>query len=221
MVGDVTDSSSGKARNAVANLIGPRLRQVRQQHKLSLRALAGKIGVTASLLSQIETGQVNPSVDTLHALAEGLGVPTCYFFEEENEHARHTEIGRSPEAGLIVHLQDRRSIELAREVTWHSLLPVDEPDLEWNEVHYPAGSISSETMQHHGGRHYFLVLEGRLTVQLAFTEYHLEPGDSMAFDGSIPHQLRNEGEDLVRAVVIVLERHQVGPPSEEPQQRYR
>ena len=215
------ESASGKARSAVTNLIGPRLREARQERKLSLRALAGKIGVTASLLSQIETGQVNPSVDTLHALAEGLGVPTCYFFEEEEERARHTEAGRSAEAGLIVHFLDRRSIELARGVTWHSLLPADEPDLEWNEVHYPAGSTSSETMQHHGGRHYFLVLEGRLTVQLAFTEYHLEPGDSMAFDGSIPHQLRNEGEGPVRAVVIVLERHQVGAPTEEPQPRHR
>lgn len=207
---DAAETPSGKRVSLPANLIGQRLRQVRHEQKLSLRSLAAKVGVTGSLLSQIETGQVNPSVDTLYALAEGLGVPTCYFFEKEEQHNQHAEPARDPGDGMIVHSDNRRSLRLARGVVWESLLPAEEPHFEWCEVRYPPGSISAETMERHGGRHYLIVLEGRLTVQLAFTDYCLEPGCSMAFDAAVPHQLRNEGSELVRALVAVLQPYQIG-----------
>jgi len=208
----MAESSSGRRVSLPENLIGQRLRQARQERKLSLRSLAAKVGVTGSLLSQIETGQVNPSVDTLYALAEGLGVRTCYFFERDEQHNQHAEAAGDLGDGLIVHTENRRSIRLARGVIWESLLPAEEPQFEWCEVRYPPGSISADTMERHGGRHYLMVLEGRLTVQLTFVDYYLEPGDSMAFDATVPHQLRNEGSELVRALVAVLQQSQIGSP---------
>lgn len=211
-VSGVVEPISRKRVNLPENLIGRRLRRARRERKLSLRSLAAKIGVTGSLLSQIETGQVNPSVDTLYAMAEGLGVPTCYFFEEAEEHSQHAEAGWSSEDELIVRPGNRRSLRLAHGVIWESLLPAEEPRFEWCEVHYPAGSISAETMERHGGRHYLMVVEGRLTVQLAFTVHEMNPGDSMAFDASTPHQLRNEGSGVVRALVALLQQHEAGAP---------
>src|SRR4030042_2182939 len=173
---DAARPPSGKRVSPPANLIGRRLRQVRHEQKLSLRSLAAKVGVTGSLLSQIETGQVNPSVDTLYALAEGLGVPTCYFFEKEEQHNQHAEPARDPGDGMIVPSDNRRSLRLARGVVWETLLPAEEPQFEWCEVRYPPGSISAETMERHGGRQYLIALEGRLTVQPACTDSSPDPG---------------------------------------------
>src|SRR5688500_16583881 len=73
-------NSRGSARDGPRHDIGRRLRERREAQGFSLRALADRIGVTASLLSQIETGQVNPSVDTLFALADGLQMSVAEFF---------------------------------------------------------------------------------------------------------------------------------------------
>jgi transcriptional regulator with XRE-family HTH domain len=194
--------------NGPSRLIGQRLRRVREEQGLSLRSLAGKIGVTASLLSQIETGQVNPSVDTLFGLTEGLGVPMCYFFEDEEHVSRQGQV-RQQSSSLIVHSASRQQLQLAWGVSWESLLPVEEEDLEFMKIVYPPGAVSADIAQRHGGRDYFLVLSGVLTLLLGFSEYQLGPGDSVAFDGTLPHQLRNEGTEPVEAVVVVLQRHAV------------
>ena len=54
--------------------IGPRLRAQREQLGVSLRELARRIGVSASLISQIERDKVNPSVSTLYSLVKELGL---------------------------------------------------------------------------------------------------------------------------------------------------
>src|SRR5512145_50660 len=68
-----------------ARLIGEKLRAVRQQRKMSLRDLADKAEVSASMLSQIETGKVFPSVRSLYSIANALDVSVDYFFPEEND----------------------------------------------------------------------------------------------------------------------------------------
>ena len=59
---------------SVHRRMGERLRAARQGRGLSLRDLAERLGVSASLISQIETGRANPSVSTLYALVDELDV---------------------------------------------------------------------------------------------------------------------------------------------------
>ncbi len=55
--------------------LGKRLKQLRQERKLSLRALARKAHLSHSFIADIEAGRSKPSVDTLNILAEALGIP--------------------------------------------------------------------------------------------------------------------------------------------------
>ncbi len=73
--------------------IGERLRTARKEQNLSLRALAAKANVSASLLSQIENDHANPSVVTLFEIAKALSVPVHYFFpfSEEDTDNNHTD----------------------------------------------------------------------------------------------------------------------------------
>src|SRR5512135_1706245 len=63
-----------------ARAIGEKLRAVRQQQKISLRELANKAEISASMLSQIETGKAFPSVRSIYSIAAALAVPVDYFF---------------------------------------------------------------------------------------------------------------------------------------------
>jgi len=64
--------------------IGDKLREARRSQNLSLRDLAAKTRVSASLLSQIETGKTNPSVATLYNIAAAVALPVDYFLSDDN-----------------------------------------------------------------------------------------------------------------------------------------
>lgn len=187
-----------------ANRIGLRLRAAREAKELSLRGLASSIDVSASLLSQIENGQANPSVDTLFALSEALAVPVAYFFDvdEDGRLSSSGHVKRSP----VVPRSKRQRMELDRGVVWESLLTEEEAGLEWMVIHYPPGAVSSTNMQRHPGRDYGIVIEGVLTVRVGFAEYTLGQGDSISLDATTPHQLSNRGEISVEAVWLRLDR---------------
>ena len=65
--------------------LGEKLRTARMSKNLSLRELAAKAEVSASLLSQIENGKANPSVRSLHSIADALSRPIDYFFPNNED----------------------------------------------------------------------------------------------------------------------------------------
>src|SRR5512140_3565362 len=67
-----------------ARAIGEKIRSVRQEHKLTLRELARKAEVSASMLSMIETGKVFPSVRSLYNIAAALSVAVDHFFPDQD-----------------------------------------------------------------------------------------------------------------------------------------
>ena len=76
--------------------IGPRIRAERMRREVTIRALARVIGVSPSLISQIETGKSQPSVSTLYAMSSALGLPLEELFnatdDEEAEAAVSSDI---------------------------------------------------------------------------------------------------------------------------------
>src|SRR5690348_5543684 len=54
--------------------VGALIRRERQRQGLSLRELARRVGVSASMLSQVETDRTRPSVSTIYAIATELGI---------------------------------------------------------------------------------------------------------------------------------------------------
>src|SRR5476649_2313211 len=67
--------------------IGEKLRTIRQDRHISLRELAKSAEMSASMLSQIETGKAYPSVRSLYNIAAALDVPVDYFFPDEDGEA--------------------------------------------------------------------------------------------------------------------------------------
>lgn len=201
---DTPRTVTGKENaQAAMDSIGGRLRTLRQNQGLGVRELARRVGVTASLLSQMERGAVNPSVVTLFRLAEALDTTTDSFFGDN----------RDPGAQLqtVVRRDERAHITLSGEITWERLTPTDEHDFEFMQCTYPPGATSADDMQRHPGRDYGILLEGRLDIEVGFTTYRLEPGDSIAFDASLPHRLSNPGDVAARTIWVVLDRRQPPP----------
>jgi transcriptional regulator with XRE-family HTH domain len=195
--------------------IGDRLRRERAERGLSLRELARRLDVSPSLVSQIETGKIQPSVRTLYAMVSELGVSLDDVFHSEPSvriGRRHGsaagELMPVESAGHVQQAGSRPVVDLESGVRWERLTARNEPGVEFLMTVYPPGSESgpADALVRHTGREFGIVLKGRLGLTVGFEEYLLEAGDSVFFDSTVPHRLHNEGEETVEAVWVVLGR---------------
>jgi transcriptional regulator with XRE-family HTH domain len=203
--------------------IGERLRAERQARGLSLRELAERLDLSASLISQIETGRARPSVSTLYALAGELGVSLDDLLFPDGDRPSDgvpfpipvapagdvTDASDGPDGGPVQRARSRKRIRLASGVVWERLTTGSESGSEFLYVTYEVGGASSpeHEFQRHGGHEWGFVLSGRLRVTIGFDDLELGPGDSVSIDSSTPHRLYNDGDQPVHAIWFVLGRH--------------
>ena len=76
-------SSPALDRGLDASKVGHRLRAERERLGIGLRELARRVGVSPSLVSQIELDRVNPSVSTLYSIVTELGMTMSDVFGEQ------------------------------------------------------------------------------------------------------------------------------------------
>jgi len=205
------------ASHPSSRCLGARLRGAREQAGLSVRGLARAIDVSPSLISQIEHGKVTPSVGTIYALANELGLSVDSLFRDAEAPGalkQPTVVKRRASMppvsdGQMQRRQGRKAIKLASGVRWERLTPHPDPDLEFLYVVYDVGgeSCPPDALIRHGGQEYAYVLSGRLGLLVGFEEYDLGPGDSIVFDAQKPHRLWAIGTKPAEAVWVVLNRH--------------
>src|SRR4051794_11939450 len=196
--------------------IGSRLRAERDRQGLSLRKLAGKLQISPSALSQIETGRSRPSVSTLYAIVSELGISFDGLFAPAGGRAPQPDARQAlahprsapGEEQIVRRANERRVIELESGVRWERLNPTGEPDVDFLEVVYDVGGESSRggTFVHHSGREYGVITSGTLKVTVGFEEHELGPGDSICFASALPHRLETVGDEPARAIWLVIGR---------------
>jgi transcriptional regulator with XRE-family HTH domain len=196
--------------------MGDRLRQARTARGLSLRQLAEVLGVSPSLISQVETGRAKPSVNTLYALANELGISldSLLFMDTAPPLPQSGDGGAiEPIEATLPHdpvqrASSRPSIRLGSGVVWERLTTESIRNVDFLHVTYEVGGESSpaDAFQRHTGQEWGYVLSGTLTVRIGFDEFLLQPGDAISFDSGTPHRLFNAGDVPARAVWFTLGR---------------
>lgn len=189
--------------------LGARLRHERERQGLALRELARRIGVSPSLVSQIERGLVTPSVGTLWSMTAALGLIMDELFRNpEQDRPAGGRGNGGPPPRYVQRAKDRARIRLAGGVEWERLTPQADDDVEFLYVKYAPGAEScpEEALIRHGGMEYAYVLSGRLGVQIGFDKYELGPGDSLSFGSQIPHRLWTIGSEPAIAVWAIVNR---------------
>lgn len=217
--GPAASPTGGRARRRAAadnghdpaEGIGRRVATYRTERGMRVSDLAREVGVSPSLVSQIERGQSRPSVSTLFAIAEALDVSVDAFFREiktvEDGDARPTD--REPAAAThedryVVRRADRPVIDIESGVRWERLTPSALKNVEFLELTYGPGAESNATLYRHAGEEMILILDGELDIYLGFERYHLRPGDSMHFSSMQPHRYVNPTGRTTRAVTTIL-----------------
>lgn len=171
--------------------VGQRIRSLRDQKGLSLRALAERCGMSVNAIHRIELGENSPTVASLHLLATALDVPITEFF-------RITE--------------NRRTVLVKRESRLHSQQRGMEIASLGSGLHnqllepflvtlLPNAGVDSEPITHHGQEFVYCV-DGEMQYQINDDVYTLSLGDSLLFEAAQPHAFRNTSDNP--AVILMV-----------------
>jgi transcriptional regulator with XRE-family HTH domain len=202
----------GVEDGAPSNL-GARLREARGQRGVSLRSLAKRVGVSPSLVSQVERGTVTPSVGTLYAIVRELDLSMDDLFSEAQR--RELDVGDAVGHGPVQPRDSRATIYLASGVRWERLTAERDPILDFQVSTYAVGAESCprDALMTHGGREYGYVISGRLELTVGNETYELGPGDAASFSSTTPHRLANLGDEPTETLWVVVGRERDTRPA--------
>ena len=188
--------------------IGDRLRSERVRSGISQRELARRLGLSPSMISQMERGISNPSVGTLYAIVTELGLSLDHVIRGDDDGSTAYDAPRSEPESPVVRPGERQSIDLASGVRWEELSAQPEDGIDFIHATYEVGGASTpdESLMRHHGREYGYVMSGVLGIKIGFQEYELRSGDSIAFDSTRPHRFFNKGDEPVHAIWFVVDR---------------
>jgi transcriptional regulator with XRE-family HTH domain len=197
--------------------LGARIRAARVSRGLSLRSVAQSLGVSASLVSQVEIGKTQPSVSTLYAIASHLGVSLDELVGGSPVPGGVKE-GMDAAPSAVQRGSDNPAIEMENGVRWERLANAPGGPADALLVTYQPGASSSieGKLMRHAGSEYAYLLEGELTLLLDFDTHVLRAGDSLHFDSTRPHLFSNRSACVARGVWFVVGRrqhHQEMPPA--------
>ena len=175
---------------------GDKIRTVRERKKITMKELGERAGVSESLISQIERNKVSPAIDTLLSIAEILEIDIEYLFSD-------LKINKQVN---LVKKNDRKKIYYEK-VKYEQLSKTIEKNEEHGIEAYfmriePEGHSGSNEYGH-TGKELGVIISGKGEFSIGSNKFLMEEGDSISFDSSVPHILKNIGDSELVAFWVI------------------
>jgi transcriptional regulator with XRE-family HTH domain/mannose-6-phosphate isomerase-like protein (cupin superfamily) len=209
--------------------LGERLKSIRMKQGLSLRELARQANVSPSFISQIENGKSQPSVATLYSFSQLLDISIDDLFDHRaaapdsvvpaqvatasdstSSNGRMDPIhawqpSEYSNRVSVVHPSHRPHLTMAEGVTWERLAATPEHAVNFMKISYGPGANTTGggELVAHQGYEYGYVLSGEVEVEVGDEVFTLRAGESLGFDSTIPHVLRNVGAEVFEGIWFV------------------
>ena len=176
--------------------VGKRIKEIRKKHGLSLDDLSFKSAVSKSMLSQIESEQVNPTIATVWKIASGLGIKLQSLLEGKDEPEAIIHVTRFNEGTILdsrdggTHFHVLSSIDFIDDLELY-LLDIQEGACLDSEAHFP------------GTEEYLTVIQGKVRVTSGKKSVDLEEGDFVIYSVDVNHSIENLGNEKARVHLVV------------------
>lgn len=174
-----------------------KIREFRKQRKLTIKELAGMTGMSISYISQIERGEIDPSLSSLRKIAGVFHLP-LYMLLDEVETMENLTLRKEQQP--IRFSEDGK-------VSYRFLTPLPSPEYSPEALLIdfeiqPKSKDVTELVRHHSEELVY-VLEGELVVQIGDRDIHLFAGDTTVVEKNLPHIFRNDTETVVRGISAI------------------
>lgn len=196
--------------NETTPKVGMRIRAIREQRKLSLRALAAKCKLSVNAIGMIERAENSPTVSSLHSLARALEVNIVDFFEEPQEHStvfvRKDQRLRSSGTEVVMESLGYGIRNQQLEPFFVIVRPGDTATSTDVRPATPDGIAdtagSTDDLVEHPGQEFVYCLRGEVEYEVAGRRYTLAEGDSILFDAMQPHRFRNRTGRVTELILV-------------------
>ena len=181
------------------NGLGARIKALRHERRLLQKHLAEKSGLTASMVSQIESGRLTPTLPTLRKVAGAFGVPIAELLEPPAS-ARSIHISRKREHP-VVSFEDcaERWMVLGAGLFEGKIRAVI------STLDSRARGVSTDKVRIKPGQmKLFYVLQGQVALRYDGNVHRMSEGDSALVDGAAPHGWDNVGQRRARVLWVIL-----------------
>jgi len=173
-------------------VVAANLKRLRTERNLSLGQLAELSSVSKVMLSQLEKGETNPTINTIWKIAAGLKVPYTSLLEQQRHNA------------LVVKKADTASQQAEdghyRLYCYFPSTP--HRNFELFQMELDKGCQYGSVGHPEKSQEYLMVLEGQLTLEVSHSTFLLQAGDAIAFDASTEHIYRNNGTGILKTSII-------------------
>lgn len=178
--------------------IGAKIQSCRKQKGITLTTLSEMTQLSASMLSQLERGLANPSINTLKIIADALDVALYEFFVETPQ-----------QSSYFVTPEERRKLILpeGEDVIYEFLVPDLNGSIEYCIMTLQPGAVSSAKRMSHKGEEVGYILEGSMTMSLETMEKPLNTGDSFKLPPFTNHRWINHTDQVAKLLFAIT------PPS--------
>ncbi|MGY2744945.1 cupin domain-containing protein [Arthrobacter sp. UYCu723] len=177
---------------------GLRIRELRKEQGMTLAQLASQSGLSEGMISQVERGLTDPSLETLRKISRVLNLPLFQLFNQDDAAPSRLAVLRKGRQVQIT--SPATNITYLRQSAGYGQLEVLRGTLA------PGGASSAEPWSH-PAEECVVVISGLLEIEIQGERISLEPGDSCHFDSTLPHRLVNTSDEPTVFITAVT------PPS--------
>jgi quercetin dioxygenase-like cupin family protein len=167
--------------------VGERIKSMREKQKLTVDQLAKKAGYEPDFIEQIESGDIAPPVGALIQISKAMAIESAALLAEDKKIERRKSYKKRTKSYSYTSLNPGSEDKSL----WAYMVVLD-PKKDHKMVEFK-----------HEGEEFVYVLEGRVEVQVGKEANILKKGDSLHFDSSTPHNLRNLSTKKSRLLVVV------------------
>jgi transcriptional regulator with XRE-family HTH domain len=180
-----------------------KIRKLRRNKNITLKALSKETGLTVGYLSRIENSQTLPPIPTLDRIARGLGTDICYLLLEEKE----THLRDHDPNFLLVKKKDIAEYKLPRNPQrgYHFEGLALEMQVKNMHPYLIIAEFEFGDSQQHDGEEFIYILEGSLEFLYGSNRYVLEEGDCAYFYAHLPHCARSIGKKRAHVLTIIYD----------------
>lgn len=173
--------------------LGAKIRVLRKERGLTLKALAQLSGLSHPFLSQVERGLARPSMSSLHQISEALGTNASWLLAG-SENTREATVVRASDTAAVP-ASELGDMDGVRRVVAPEASP-------FQVVEFSGAPDSFREYWVHDGFETIYVISGVVDVDLDGEIFRLEPSDSISYDTRQPHRLRAATEETVKLLMI-------------------
>lgn len=177
-------------------MLGEKLRDIRKSKNLTLSDIATKVGLSTGYLSQVERGNLKPSIDTLRKIADALEVSPYMLMES-----------KYPQ-NLVVKKEDRVIMKFPNSKIFYEIIsPMPSKDFSpaslVTQFEIEPRGYDSEEFLSHQSEEIVVILEGEMDIITKSGMYHLTEGDSLLIPKKGLHRSENNSDVPVKGLCIM------------------